>query len=544
MKDKIKNLVTLAGIILIVFLSFQFWYGYETNYKITFIERVESPDGRTAVIFQMRGEPGGSFSDRSDLPEDRTKGRVIVERDGEEIKRRDFAVCSRGEAPTKENWEVQFYPAGVEIVLYDMPLNDVPSGGTEGTAENDGAGSTVRDTRVMSEMISVYYDENGFGGYSEEEIVSWISDRYDGQVSYLRTENGRYYFQADGFEFSAANDFHMTDDYEEAYLGYLAEQFSHAHNRAITFEKGTGRDGEDVCIPVIDFFGRYTGESESFSNACCDLVEGLQKTVVFEQIGYFEEEDRHYFDLTPYLEDYNRTELYNALYVAIERDSLEVWQKRDAERAQISPQDNADGGGAGSGGEESEQNAEESMSEFPEEMPEVWKGYEADCVYKKKDGTELRMVGVDRAAGSSYYALLKAENGEITSVVNWDPYLGLGGGAKWLDFLEDEKIGFSCLSYSGGSKGSLYRTADGGVSFEQVTWPSGEKKLPDGSLYNPFIMPEKVWEEGGKLYMLVSQGPEGDYYEDGVWVYGFYESEDMGKNWTYVGTREGEDIRG
>lgn len=44
--------------------------------------------------------------------------------------------------------------------------------------------------------------------------------------------------------------------------------------------------------------------------------------------------------------------------------------------------------------------------------------------------------------------------------------------------------------------------------------------------------------------MLVSQGPKGDYYEDGVWVYGFYESEDMGKNWTYVGTREGEDIRG
>lgn len=537
MKDKIKNLITLAVIIMIVLLSFQVWYDYETSYKITFIERVESQDGRTAVIFQMRGGPGRSSFGKTDHSEERTKGRVIVERDGEEIKRQDFTVRSREEALTGENWEVQFYPAGVEIVLYDVLPDDVSGEETAGTAPDDGAGSAARYTRKLAETIPVYYDKDGFGGYSEEEIISWIVDRYDGQVSFLRTENDRYYFQADGFEFSAANDFHMTDDYEEAYLGYLAEQFSHAHNRAVSFEKGTGRNGEDVCVPVIDFYGRQTGESESFSNACCDLVEGLQETVEFEQIGYFEEEDRHYFDLTPYLENYSRTELYNALYVAIERDSLEVWQKKDAERTQSSPQEN-DGGG-----EESGQSAEESAPEFSEEMPEVWNNYDADCVYKKKDGSELCMVGVDRAAGSSYYVLLAAKDGVYTSVVNRDPYLGFGGGAKWLDFLEDERIGFSCLSYSGGSKGSLYRTADGGVSFEEVTWPSGEKKLPDGSLYNPFIMPEKVWEESGKLYMLVSQGPEGDYYEDGVWVYGLYESEDMGINWTYVGTQEGEDIR-
>ena len=389
-----------------------------------------------------------------------------------------------------------------------------------------------KDSGAETEEVSD--DTDLFEGYSEEEIVSEITGRYGDEVSYLREEDGRYYFQAEGFEFSVKNDPEMTDDYEESYFVYLAREFTHAHNRILEMEKV-----EERYVPILEFYGRQTGESESFSNACCDLVEGLQKTAAFEQIGYFEE-DRHYFDLTPYLENYSRTELYNALYVAIERDSLEVWQKKDEERTQSSLQENADG----SGGEEPEQSAEESAQEFPEEMPEVWKNYEADCVYKKKDGTELCMVGVDRAAGSSYYALLAREDGTYTSVVNWDPYLGLGGGAKWIDFLEDEKIGFSCLSYSGGSKGSLYRTADGGASFEEVTWPSGEKKLPDGSLYNPFIMPEKVWEESGKLYMLVSQGPEGDYYEDGVWVYGLYESEDMGKSWTYVGTQEGEDIRG
>ena len=176
-------------------------------------------------------------------------------------------------------------------------------------------------------------------------------------------------------------------------------------------------------------------------------------------------------------------------------------------------------------------------------MPAEWRDYEAECSYRKKDGTELRMVGVDRAAGSSYYVLLKAENGVNTSVVNMDPYLGHGGYARWLDFLEDELTGFSCLAYSGGSLGSLYRTEDGGKSFQEITYPSVEIELPDGSLYNPFIMPDKIWEENGKLYMMAGQGPDGDYYEDGVWVYGLYESEDMGKNWRYAGTVKGKDYR-
>ncbi|RKJ42748.1 hypothetical protein D7X98_18760 [bacterium 1XD8-76] len=361
-----------------------------------------------------------------------------------------------------------------------------------------------------------------FKGYSEEEIVSEITARYD-DISYLRKEGGRYYFQADGFEFFVNNDPEMTDNYEESYFDYLAQQFSFAHNRFLEMEKEPGGS----YIPVLDFYGRQTWESEFFSEACCDLVEDLQKIVGFDKIGYFGPEDRCYFDLTPYLENYDRTELYNAMYQAIERDSLELWEKQ----------------AHSANGDSLEGETGDIAKAQQEELLSIWADYEADCVYRKKDGTELRMVGVDRAAGSCYYALLQAENGKNTAIVNGDPYLGAGGGAKWLDFLEDEKTGFSCLAYSGGSKGCLYRTEDGGVSFEEVTWPSGKKELPDGTLYNPFIMPEEVWEENGKLYMLVSQGPEGDYYEDGVWVYGLYESEDMGKNWAYTGTQEGEDIR-
>lgn len=323
-----------------------------------------------------------------------------------------------------------------------------------------------------------------------------------------------------------------ADDPEESWLAELAQQFSYGHNRITTFEKSREENGETAYIPIVGFHGRQPGEVEAFSNACCDLVEELQEKVGFERIGYFPEEDRRYFDILPYLEPYDRTRFYNAVYRQVEQDSLEVWQQQE-ERAESSA-------GTSAGAEEESGENARASAEILEEMPEIWRDYEADCFYQRKDGSQLRMVGVDRAAGSSYYVLLEAVDGVNTSVVNPDPYLGSGGYAKWIDFLEDEKTGFSCLAYSGGSRGLLYRTEDGGRSFQAVTYPSAEMELPDGSLYQPFIMPEKVWEEEGRLFMQAGQGPDGDHYEDGAKVCGLYESKDRGKNWRYVGTVEAD----
>jgi len=506
MKNNIKTVCMALGIALMAFFSFFVWYRYETSYKITFIGREESEDNRTAVIFQMRGEPMKLPTDMSPYP-DLTKGRVIVERDDEKIKTEDFAIFNWGEPLSEDNWEVCFYPAGVEIIL--------KSYGTDSLT-------------AMEEKDSViaYYDgTDEFGGYSEEEIISGIAARYGDGASFLEKEGDKYCFQADGFVFSVENDFRMTDNYEESYFGYLAQQFSYEHNRIVEFEKSEGEGGEDAYIPVVGFHGRQPREVEAFSNACCDLVEELQEIVGFRKIGYFSEENRRYFEIASYLDHYDRTVFYNAVYHNMEQDSLEEWQY--LEQAEDSAEISGDG----------------LFAEVLEEMPAEWRDLEAECSYRKKDGTELRMVGVDRAAGSSYYVLLEAEDGVNTSVLNADPYLGRGGYARWIDFLEDEKIGFSCLAYSGGSLGSLFRTEDGGKSFQEITYPSAEIKLPDGSLYNPFIMPDKIWEEGGKLYMMAGQGPDGDYYEDGIWAYGLYESEDMGKNWSYTGIVEGEDYR-
>lgn len=526
MSKHTKFVWLILGIAATVFLGIIGWFIYEAKYRITFIGKEESQDGRTTVTFQMQGEPGKSLftiiSSRDSDPE-RTKGRAVVERDGLEIKTEAFTVFNQSGPLQEENWEVQFYPAGVEITLYDMPYEAAAGMVSEGDEEIDS-----RETVDGIQHIVILYDEEDlFAGYSEDEIIFWITERYDHQVSYLQKEGDKYYFQADGFTFSAVNDFQMTDDHEESYFAYLAQQFSYGHNRITAFEKSVDENGETGYVPVVGFNGRRPGELESFSNACCDLVEELQEITGFKEIGYFSEERRRYMDITSYLDDYDRTELYNAVYRSIEQDSLEEWQNEEDER---------EGSGAGI-------SSDASSEEIMEEMPEQWREYEAECFYQKKDGTQLRMVGVDRAAGSSYYVLLEAENGVNTSVVNEDPFLGHGGYAKWIDFLEDERTGFSCLAYSGGSLGLLFRTEDGGRSFQEITYPSAKIELPDGSLYNPFIMPDRVWEEAGKLYMMAGQGPDGDYYEDGVWVYGLYESEDMGRSWNYMGTVEGEDYR-
>ena len=149
------------------------------------------------------------------------------------------------------------------------------------------------------------------------------------------------------------------------------------------------------------------------------------------------------------------------------------------------------------------------------------------------------MIPVDRAAGSSYYVLTakRKSDGKVV-LVNDDPYCGSGGAASWLEFIDDTNLGFSCLTYNGGDDALLYRTADGGRSFTQVNFPSPKVKLSDGSLYNPFTIPEKVWKDGEDIYMLVGQSPySGDYYSEELEKHpsGLYVSHDDGISFDYIG---------
>ena len=84
----------------------------------------------------------------------------------------------------------------------------------------------------------------------------------------------------------------------------------------------------------------------------------------------------------------------------------------------------------------------------------------------------------------------------------------------------------------------LYRTEDGGMSFTQINYPSAKVKLAGDNIYNPFVIPEKVWVEGDELYMLAGQSPySGDYYSEELEKHpsGLYVSHNDGMSFEYVG---------
>lgn len=88
-----------------------------------------------------------------------------------------------------------------------------------------------------------------------------------------------------------------------------------------------------------------------------------------------------------------------------------------------------------------------------------------------------------------------------------------------------ENLGFMAMVCNDSPE--IYRTDDGGLTWEIIQIPQVEV---DG--ITPFIQPELVFKEEGKLYLLVGQGDEGDY-KGGTCKIKFI-SEDDGKSFRYT----------
>lgn len=290
--------------------------------------------------------------------------------------------------------------------------------------------------------------------------------------------------------------------------------FSAQHNRYVYYEVTDG--DPDTKQLIVGGVYREEAEIEKFCRDMCDLAQNypdLSRDTIWFSVG----EERYSFALSSYMESGDMTALYNDLYLYVEELTLQ-----EAERSAKAEINETAGNDSG------------NDTQVSQEYLELYLTYDADAVDTLTDGSEYRMVPVDQAAGSRYYVLLLVQaDGKTGEVVNSDPYLGMGGAAKWIHFLDDGKTGFTCLSYSGGAKGAFYRTADGGKTFQEVSYPSAKIKLSDGTYYNPFVMPEKVWEEDGILYMEAGQGADGDYYNQDGFCHGLYHSNDRGVTWSY-----------
>lgn len=133
----------------------------------------------------------------------------------------------------------------------------------------------------------------------------------------------------------------------------------------------------------------------------------------------------------------------------------------------------------------------------------------------------------DRTMSQERQIIFKTTDGGIT----WKE-MGFGP-STWLltngGFI-DENIGFMSYPKVEGAETNFYRTIDGGKSFAAIKLPIREEEWMD-STFEPFIEPETPYLENGILYVMVGQGPAGDF--KGGTLKAKYKSEDMGETWIF-----------
>ncbi|WP_026488786.1 hypothetical protein [Butyrivibrio sp. XBB1001] len=303
-----------------------------------------------------------------------------------------------------------------------------------------------------------------------------------------------------------------------AFKDVAEETFPDKIQRGLYWEENDCADNTIgiVSVPILDENGMQ--DMTKFCGDICDWIESSLKEVSYEEAPWLYQEiliymypDTVTFNLAQYISNgYDREILYGGLYDFVDK---ELTRPKNVENSQA------------------EENSEGQAEDFS--------SYSQGCTYKTQDGITYELVATDRAAGSSYYVLISYKEGRNSvALVNRDPFNGSGGEAKWITFIDDTELGFACLSYNGGDDAFLYRTDDGGRSFTQINFPSARVTLADGSIYNPFVIPKKVWAEDGDLFMLVGQSAwSGDYYSEelGKHPSGLYVSHDNGISFEYVG---------
>lgn len=177
----------------------------------------------------------------------------------------------------------------------------------------------------------------------------------------------------------------------------------------------------------------------------------------------------------------------------------------------------------------------EKSRRYIEEHLDDYLSREADMVFELEDGREYRMIVTDYIMGDCFYILLGVEaDGTDVFLLNPDPFNQDMGYVQWMIFV-DEELGFACLSGDALESGDLYRTVDGGESFENIEWPQVEGTMEDGTVIYPFDFAEELYEKDGKLYLIVNQGITKSYQNQaGISPKALFVSEDRGESWSFV----------
>ncbi|CEN83941.1 BNR repeat-containing glycosyl hydrolase [[Clostridium] sordellii] len=174
---------------------------------------------------------------------------------------------------------------------------------------------------------------------------------------------------------------------------------------------------------------------------------------------------------------------------------------------------------------------EDKFEESKKELGFVTGESKSNDEFYLKDGVRYKLNVEDKATCSFFYSLQQTtDGGNKWVVINEDPFNGAVGEAFGMFFI-DENVGFIGATRNGGSEGELYRTENGGKSFERLTFENKSVTLENGVVISPFDFPNVPYEKDGKLYLKVGQGADGDYNGNSSLL---YVSRDKGKTWDYV----------
>ena len=145
------------------------------------------------------------------------------------------------------------------------------------------------------------------------------------------------------------------------------------------------------------------------------------------------------------------------------------------------------------------------------------------------DKIGYRLNPVDVALGSTFYELLKTNDSGLTwQNINENPFGNPVGTIYGIKFM-NENLGFIVTVNKSGDSATLYRSEDGGKTFEIIDFNQDKEELEGNFTTSVFDFPTLPYKENDVLKMLVGQGQDGDYNGNNTVL---YESKDNGKTWT------------
>ena len=393
--------------------------------------------------------------------------------------------------------------------------------------------------------------------FDEERTADSLTKMYGVPFRALREENGQWVYGSDAYpeievtnicygfmevnyldnNFTLALTSKMLKEHQEVFDSYGVELVTYQYGRSVVNPDGQGtcnavlvsEDNKEYAAEAIAEFIKATLQEDlrSDGKSIWDRVNGSIFLVTDTETECEYQSIRN----IPFARKPEYTWIFDASVTADEVvEKIVIKNEAEAESKDGLPELDEEDTAISDAAEN-----DTGTEEISQEMIDRYLSIEPSCSCVTGEGMEYRMIPVDRALGSNFYVLMGTKDGGKTcDFMNLDPYNGSGGESRWIIFL-DENLGFSCLAHAAGAYGSLYRTEDGGSSWEEITYPSAKVKLSDGTFYNPFVMPEIVYEEDGIIYMEVGQGADGDYYDDELgFCHGLYQSSDLGRNWEFV----------